>query len=259
MTRLNSPDELFLEIGGIPFVDEGFKPANLVTLVAILRRNIDGGSNALRAYLDPELSVALYRQTGAEQIHSPPSGDLSASDIEAIDSAILGITQMRPAWRDLFRIPLKFKRLLTEQVSLTNFLIPQYVYLGRRATDDAFLLSETLVHELSHVWNGFILEIFDWQVDACPKDYVLPSGTTGKDIRGVLFAGLFAAAALNYYMARGDQLPQERARARVKYLKKYLDECLDTVRCSPFVSRTGDLLAERLLMYSGTVPPTLLI
>lgn len=259
MTRLNSPDELFLEIGGIPFVDEGFKPANLLTLVAILRRNIDGGSHALQAYLDPDLSVALYRRTRADEIPLPPSGDLSVGDLEALDTATLGITQMRPDWRDLFRIPLKFKRLLTEQVSLTNPLIPQHVYLGRRATDDAFLLSETLVHELSHVWNGFILEIFDWQLDACPRNYVLPSGTTGKDIRGVLFAGLFAAGALNYYMSLDDRLPQERARARAKYLKKYLDECLDTVRRSPFVSRTGDLLSERLSIYSGTVPPTLFI
>src|SRR6266702_8080046 len=98
MTQLKAPDQLFLEIGGVPFVDERFNPARLLTLVAILRRDIDGGKNALHAYLDPDLAVQIYRRHRAELVEPPPYAELCPNDSDVVEAATLGVINVHPDW-----------------------------------------------------------------------------------------------------------------------------------------------------------------
>ena len=251
MSREISSAELLSEIGGLPFVDQNFSARKLLTLVAILRRNIDEAQYAPQAYLEPHLATELYERKTNGVVTYPLSSDFTIADSAAVEEAIARIVAQRPDWEPMLKIPIVFRRLDTVQVSLTNPLIPQQVFLGSRALGDEFLLRETVVHELSHVWCGFILEIFDFQQEGCPASYVLPSGTANKDIRGVLLAALFAAAALDFYVSNSDYCRHIRMSARVNYLKSYLDKCIVTVANSCHASSMGREITGRLAVYSS--------
>ncbi|WP_155123236.1 MULTISPECIES: hypothetical protein [Burkholderia cepacia complex] len=251
MNQTISSDKLLSEIGGLPFIDREFSARKLLTFVAMLRRDIDDARHPPQAYLDPHLSAELYREKGRGSVIYPLSSELTQMDSATVQEIVGRIVKQRPDWKSLFEIPLIFRRLDTDQVSLTNPLIPQQVFLGTRALSDEFLLPETIVHELSHVWSGFILEIFDYQHDGCPENYVLPSGTPNKDIRGVVLAALFAAAVLDFYVSNPNCAQHARISARISYLRSYLDGCIDTVFHSHHTSSMGRAVTERLAAYTS--------
>ncbi|EPA96378.1 hypothetical protein D3C76_661440 [compost metagenome] len=156
-----------------------------------------------------------------------------------------------PEWKNLLDIPIKIHKLLNQQVSLTNPLLPQQMFLGEAAFTTITDLEEFLVHELSHIWSSLIAEIYDFQLKNSSNNYVLPSGTGGKNPRGVLLACLFAVSAVNYYQ-RLLTSGSVRARSeRLVYLHQYFFKSLATLQASDELSEMGKLITSRLDAFSG--------
>ena len=133
-----------------------------------------------------------------------------------------------------------------DQISLTNRLLPQYIFLGESAFDSMIALQETVVHELSHIWYGFISEVFDFQTPDSPTDFVLPSGTKNRNVTIVFFAALFAAAAIKFYQRFNENSTSVKTAQRLNYLNSYLDGCIDLLNNRKYISTMGNLILERL-------------
>ncbi len=247
MRKHFEPENFVDEIGGLPFVDEGFQPRKLVTAVTCLRRNIDPGLYAsLVDYLKPTNAFELYRKRAKSQPEPYPSIPLASSETLLVQSAIQNVNSLLPQWNDHFLVPIEYRKTLTEHLSVTSTLIPQHILLGERAFVDPILLQETLVHEMSHVWCGFIAEIFDFQTKDCPNNYVLPSGTKSKNVRGVLLAALFAAAVITFYAKLYARTTVATHQKRGQYFRSYLLSCLDMVDGSPYATQMGREINGRL-------------
>jgi hypothetical protein len=246
-------NELLNLTKGLPFIDPGFEPKVLLTLVASLRAKADGhGLPVLSAYLTPRNAAALYRKTVENAPEHPRCVSLNTSLTDELHKAIARIIAKHPEWRLLFVIPIEWRQLTTGQVSSTNPLIPQHVYLGCQAFRQALQLEETIVHEMSHVWCSLLAEIIDFQTKEASHDLTLPSGTTGKSVRGVLLAALFAAAAINFYHVSGEIVTGSEARAT--YLRQYLERCVDVIRRCIGVSHFGREVNDRLAIFLKNRP-----
>lgn len=239
-----SPNAFFNTVGGLPFIDEGVRPATLLAAVACSRRNADPQAHAaLTDYLEPSNARALFKRLATSQVEEFESMDCSDAEQQQIRRATAAVCQAKPSWDSFFSIPVRYRRLLQPMSSSTSALIPQTIYLGGRAFDSPIPLEETLVHEHAHIWLNFVMEVYDLQTPEAPRDYVLPSGTRGKTLRGVMAAAHFAAAALKYYR----QLPSPAAGPeRQLYLHKYLAGCLDTAAQRPFFTAMGSLVFAAL-------------
>jgi hypothetical protein len=239
-----SPSAFFNTVGGLPFIDEGVRPSTLLAAVACIRRNADPNAHAaLTDYLEPGNARALYKRLATSQVAEFESTDCSVVEQQQIQMATATVCRANPAWGSFFSIPIRYRRLLQPMSSSTSALIPQTIYLGGRAFDSPIPLEETLVHEHAHIWLNFIMEVYDLQTPDAPRDYVLPSGTRGKTLRGVMAAAHFAAATLKYYR----QLPGPAAAPeRQVYLQKYLAICLDTAAQCPFFTSMGSLVFSAL-------------
>ncbi|PSS57871.1 hypothetical protein [Pseudomonas sp. BBP2017] len=156
-----------------------------------------------------------------------------------------------PEWTELFELPINIHKLLTQQVSLTNPVLPQQMFLGEAAFTSMTDLEELLVHEMSHIWSSMIAEIYDFQLKGSSENYILPSGTGGKNPRGVLLACLFAISAVNYHqrlLASGSV----RARPeRLGFLHQYFLKSLATLQASTELSEIGKLITSRLEVFSS--------
>lgn len=239
-----------LEINGLPFVDEKFNSAKLLTIVAIVRKNIAGSDLHLNNYVQPDFATQLYRTRVKNSPKFPPHRQLSDAENVMLQKAKVALKILLPEWKKLLDIPIKIHKLLTQQTSLTNPMLPQQIFLGEAAFKSPTNLEETLVHELSHVWSSLIAEIYDFQIKNCSDNYTLPSGTRGKDARGVLLACLFAASALNYHeklLASGS----ERAKTeRIVYLQSYFIKSLQTLVHSTELSEMGRLITHQLEIFA---------
>ncbi|AZF01554.1 hypothetical protein C4J95_4119 [Pseudomonas orientalis] len=232
-----NPSLFFDTVGGLPFIDEDVRPATLLAAVACSRRNSDPQAHDdLADYLDPGNARALFKRLATSQVEEFESIDCSAAEQQAIQAATARVCGVNPAWGSFFTVPIRYRKLLQPMSSSTSALIPQTIYLGERAFDSHIPLEETLVHEHAHIWLNFLMEVYDLQTAGAPRDYVLPSGTHGKTLRGVLAAAHFAAAALKYY--RDLYGPQARTQ-RQSYLHKYLAGCLQVAAQRPSFTPMG--------------------
>lgn len=246
--------DLWSEIQGIPFVDDTFRSSKLLTIVATLRRTTDEGKRPLAEYLNPGIACSIYarKQNIATQEFSYTT--ISREEALAIESALTDISSAIPSWGPLLRVPIHYSKLTSCQLSLTNPLLPQKVFLGENAIADNFTLIETLVHELSHVWMGFICELFDFQYRDRTELYTLPSGTPGKDLRGLMFASTFAASVLRYYeLAMRARGANDRMLRRVDRLTHYFSGTMDSLKRAKDASPISVLLIERLHQFHQTI------
>ncbi|MFK3969279.1 aKG-HExxH-type peptide beta-hydroxylase [Pseudomonas sp. NPDC087358] len=231
-------------IGGLPFITDGSRPATLLTAVACSRRNAAPDAHeALIDYLDPENARVLFKRLARSQVDEFDSTFCSALEQQEIAAATVRIGRVAEAWRSFFAIPIRYRKLVQPMSSSTSALIPQTIYLGQRAFESHIPLEETLVHEHAHIWLNFVMEAYDLQTEDAPRDYVLPSGTSGKTLRGVMAAAHFAAVALKFYRSQNNNLPST---ARQAYLHKYLAGCLDIAAQRPCFTPMGSLVARAL-------------
>jgi hypothetical protein len=246
-----SPSEILCEINGLPFVHPMFNSIKLLTIVAVLRKNIEGGDLPLTTYLQPDFATTLYNRHVEGAPAFPPHQELSNAEQIMLAEAKSNLKALLPEWIGLLDLPVKIHKLLTQQVSLTNPVLPQQMFLGEAAFTSITDLEESLVHELSHIWSSLIAEIYDFQLKGSSNDYILPSGTGGKNPRGVLLACLFAVSAVNYHqrlLASGSL----RARPeRLDYLHQYFLKSLATLQASAELTEIGKLITSRLDAFSS--------
>ncbi|MFU2328429.1 hypothetical protein [Pseudomonas sp. NFX98] len=246
MTPLNILDE----INGLPFVNPDFNSKKLLTLVAVVRKNISGENLHLTAYLQPDFATALYNRNVEGAPELPPHKKLSNAEKFMLTEATKNLKFMLPEWESLLDIPVNIHKILNHQVSLTNPVLPQQMFLGEAAFTSITDLEELLVHELSHIWSSLIAEIYDFQIKDSSNDYILPSGTGGKNPRGVLLACLFAVSALNYHQRLLTTGSMRARPERIDYLNQYFLRSLITLKNSTELSEIGKLITSRLDVFS---------
>lgn len=222
-----SATETLNRIGGVPFLDT-IHEQTLCTLVCLQRRRAHPGAKVdLERYFAPERASTTYEhflpaRTSTKMREAAP---LPPDKQELIGDSLSRVGAARPEWRQLLAVPVQFRQEPDDQVrSSTNLYVPQMVWLGPRAFESRAMLDETLIHELAHVWLNFLVELHDLQVPESTARFVLPSGTKGKSLRGVLFAGHFAAAARRYF----ETVPGDEAAGRTHRLQQYLSGCVST-------------------------------
>ncbi len=243
--RLMTPSLLLSLCKGVPFVHDSFDASALATLVAKLRCQIDGDSATdLSRYLRPAVAVEVYREHVQDCPIPQDHGELCGRQQVQLGSAIARIVERHPYWEHLFSLPVEWRELMNGQISSTNPMIPQHIFLGPLAFATDQVLEETVVHEMSHTWCSMLAELRDFQESDAPHDLVLPSGTGNKSVRGVLLAALFSAAALRLYV--GEKLSEPKIALRRDTLIRYLEGCLETLQGCRGVSETGMLIAQTL-------------
>lgn len=247
-----NPRELIEEVGGISFISDKFVPSRLLTAVACVRRNsaIDQ-SRPLREYLDPILAKSIYSDSFAH-LQEQCSENLGSEFEKRVYSAILNICTEVPGWTDYFRAPMRYELLLDDRTSMTSAVIPQTIYFGRSAFSPHVSLTEVIIHEYAHVWLDFICEVFNLQHDSAPNDYVLPSGTQGKTLQGVLLAAHFAASCLRYYQIRQSS-DDSITLGRIDFLHQYLSGCLEVAGQRPVFTEMGCCVYEALQSFCSEV------
>lgn len=240
-----SHKDIYEFIGGVPFVSEGFEPDKLVYLVCKLRHQIDsydspvysssgvssvGVKTDYSEYLNPEKACSVYKKAIPKENYSiSKSRPTTQFEQLAIKKSIDAITIRNPAWKALFEIPIEFRVLQDQHISLTNPLVPQVVCLGDSTITSFDTLNELLVHEMSHVWCSFVCELTDFQNKESPSDLVLPSGTSGKNPRQVILAACFAAAALNFYFSDYKHTGVFKHKKRTSELCLYLEQSIQVL------------------------------
>lgn len=240
------PSEILHETNGLPFINTSFNNIKLLTLVATVRQNARPGEQSLVRYLMPNIATRLYQGIIPGAPPMPKHRPLSAHETEKVLKAKNNIAKLIPEWSNLFEIPLQTHKLLTGHASMSNPLLPQHLFLGQQAFISDTDLEESLVHELSHIWYALIAEIFDFQVKDCSHDYTLPSGTGGKDPRGVILACIFAYCTYTYH-CKLILFASARARpARLHFLRSYYLKSLATLQDSEELSEMGSLIISRL-------------
>ncbi len=238
-------------IGGIPFIDAEFHPQPLLSVVAARRRSfVPHAHPTLEAYLYPQNARDIFLNHARSRVDEPESTAISDLESELLEDARRRILIVRPDWIDLLMIPVSYRRLLDDRVSMTSALIPQTLFLGKQAFSSSGILSEVLVHEFAHIWLNFLAETADLQTPHADETFTLPSGTRGKPVRGVLLAAHFAAAAHAFHLADGDR------RERAGYLSEYLRRCLELIAHSQNLSRMGQYVFSRLENYQAGLSPT---
>ncbi|MFI9275747.1 hypothetical protein ACIGXM_34360 [Kitasatospora sp. NPDC052896] len=244
-------------VGGIPFIDTSVQTPLLLTLAAEVRRRAEPEAfPALADYLDPENAAEIFRRQSRVEVPIVASSDLSDDALSRIRCAVDDIVDTVPAWRALFGIPVRYRLVSEGQFrSSSNLLIPQTIFLGEAAFATGGILRETLIHEQAHTWLNFLAELSDLQHGSPEGKLTLPSGTTGKTPRGVLYAAHFAASAVVYYSEQ--KFAGKPVSERLNYLVSYLAGCLNTITDSRNLTALGEAVRDRLGEFSKKVPHSL--
>ena len=243
-------EQFFNEVGGLPMLSPEFRPSVLLTAVASVRRKAEPEAfPRLGDYLVPENAAQVFERNARATIAGIEADEMPEDRLPEIGACLGRIEALLPNWAPLFSIPIRYRMMQDGRISATSTLIPQTIFLGESAfRSTAFPFEETLVHEFAHVWLDFITEAFDLQTDASPRDLVLPSGTGGKSLRGVLLAAHFAAAAGLFY-SRYTQTSV--ARQRGDYLYDYLLGCLKSISGHPELTPMGRIVWHALDEFAG--------
>lgn len=245
--RMN-PRDFLDEIGGVPFISERFEHTKLLTAVACLRRNSDSHRDLpLRDYLDPIVARDIYQESFLH-LQKQHAEALGSEFEDMVRCSITRVCEIAPTWVNYFRIPMCYFLLVDGRTSMTSAAIPQTIYFGREVFSSRVGLDEALVHEHAHVWLDFICEVFSLQLEEAPCDYILPSGTKGKTLQGVLLAAHFAASCLVYY--KNPRLNKDAfVLSRINSLQHYLEGCLELVLARPVLTEMGRFVYEELQLF----------
>lgn len=244
------------EIGGTPFLDESFNCSTLSSLVCSIRQQrFPKDEYSFRDYFDPEVARLCYDPSnGYPAVEALPSEILGEQDKSKILTTIGEVVAVFPQWKSLFQIPINWRLLTNDQVSSSNVMVPQHIFIGKRAFNCSQPLAEIIVHEFSHTWLALIEEVVAIAEKSEPR-LILPSGTGNKNVRQVLIAVAFSAAAVRYYEGVSKQRPltdQEAARWRV--LIPYTERCLEMVWESQMLTENGAAIAsscQRTILEKG--------
>lgn len=232
--------------GGIPFLDETFRPESLLAAIAVVRRTRLGcDSMSLQSMLSPD-SAVLAAGRGA----TPDQFGLRATPLSQEQSAAVAMAQTRlaeavPHWKPLTLLPVRIQRMQRgEAISASVDSIPQHFFLG----DDAFAspaeLREQVLHELSHNWLYLIAEIwplYDRRSKQSARS-ALPSGTPDRSPAEVIGAAHVVVNILNLHQASPYVSPD-----RKEWLQTYLEGCTQIVDgLETVLTPTGIEIAERI-------------
>ncbi|MGC7530683.1 hypothetical protein ACPWML_16825 [Pandoraea pneumonica] len=192
----------------------------------------------LSKYLLPGIAADCYSRVRANGASDNESVELNDDEMVVVQSACKDIVSIVPEWRLAFAIPLCWRRLTIDILSSSNPLIPQHIFLGKSALESP-RLSEYIVHEISHIWVGMFAEITPL-ADPDEPIHVLPSGTSGKDTRQVMYALTFAVTAVRFYRARVNrEINNADDDSRLQYLERYALGCLDIAESSGKLTPDG--------------------
>ncbi|MDN3610445.1 hypothetical protein ACFFUP_01920 [Vibrio ostreicida] len=245
------PIDLFNKTAGLPFLDKTFEPSFLLSLLAKKRKLLDErrGHNALTfsSYLIPSQGWRVFRENASSNVDPLLHTNLNNAEKIMINQLEIELIAELPDWRTSLSLPIQILRLEEDLLSSSATSIPQHMFLSARAFANRDVLCECYIHELSHLWLTCYAEIFDFQVKSF-RHHTLPTGTTGKDARGVVYAAFFAASVLQYL------INTSRQTARASELSRYLSGCLTTLtEHESELSSTGRLLHKRLIDFQQTI------
>lgn len=240
---------LFEYIGGVPLINSNFQWRKLLSLVAHKRKEIKTFPNlTLAEYINPALGEQIYKGFSGSEIPSYKTIDLSKSELNSISRALSQVIQNKPDWEPIFGIPIRYFKLCDNRVSSTCSLIPQTIFWGKHAFDNNEILIESLIHEFSHVWLDFLIEVYDLQKKDAHEKFVLPSGQSSKTVRGVLLAAHFSSSLLEYYKATPNH-NDSFTNNRITYLLDYLESTLKISRACDEKTALGSIIEEELTGY----------
>lgn len=243
--------EIIDHIGGLPFIDTGFRPEKLVGLAAYRRITV---AETFGKSLDDPLSPTSARSVYADQAITTgldvPLEHLDVARRDVIEQVERAVMQACPSWRALLALPVDYFLLPRGYVSLTCGFMPQTVFLGESAFRSRFSLREAFLHEHAHVWMDLLLEVADFQYPASGTKYRLPSGTGGKTATGVILAAHFAASCCGFYrrLDCGDAL------ARAGALRVYAREAVASIASAPELTPLGCRIREHLKEALNALP-----
>lgn len=234
-------------VGGVPFLDEGFRSSALLAAVAVVRSRespeVELTPETARELLLPSAALTLRRRQG---IHVDiPSAPLSASHAARVEAAFAELRHAAPSWNGLLDLPLTVLRLRAgEATSCSSYGVPQHVFLSDSAFTQSVELEEFLLHEICHNWMYLVEEVRVLHDPAFEVLSTLPTGTGGRNPTEVIGASHVAATLIRWYTLRGRTQDQRR----IADLRVYLRGCLELLAGFPraTLTATGWEVAERL-------------
>lgn len=229
---------------GLPFLSDAFRSDLVTAMVRAKRRNVLGdiGQND---YLTPEYGWRYLESPETRPLHErwSRSADLPASQMHRVNRALENLSEDAEEWARLFRIPIRFVAPQEPGVSsATHPCAPQTIALGSQAFDTDRALQAALIHEFAHVWFGLLSEIAQFDNGSDPRAFTLPTGTSEKTLRTVLFAAHFAVACGRYFGPETRFVPGNES---LTY-HSYAAECLAVSANSPGLTAMGDYVWREL-------------
>jgi len=235
------------DLGGLPFLDDGFAARRLLAVTAAVRyadasrRGLTDGMPAAQAgdWLSPALAFML--STASTPMPAMP---LTASRREQLTGTLASVAAVMPPWRMLLALPVRYARLYPGHgaISASSRDWPQHVLLADEAFTTGRELAEQVLHELAHQWLYLIEDTWPLQIPGAAT-VTLPSGTCDRSPAEVLGAAHVAAMLIRFYQHDHSSW----AASRVRALTRYGTGCLDLAgTISGDLTETGTLIAQRL-------------
>ena len=244
---MTAPALCLADLGGLPFLDEGFAARRLLAMAAAVRhadasrRGLADGMPAARAetWLSPARAFML--STASTPMPALP---LTTSRRRQLTGTLAALAAGMPSWQVLLALPVRYARLYPANgaISASSRDWPQHVLLAEEAFATSRELAEQVLHELAHQWLYLIEDICPLQLPAAAT-LPLPSGTRDRSPAEVLGAAHVAAVLIRFY--RQDH--SGWAAGRVRALTSYGTGCLDLAgTVSGNLTEAGNLIAQRL-------------
>jgi hypothetical protein len=235
------------DLGGLPFLDDGFTARRLLTLTAAVRyagasrRGLADGMSPEQAgdWLSPARAFML--STASTPMPALP---LTTPRRRQLTGTLAALAAGMPSWRVLLALPVRYARLSPANgaISASSRDWPQHVLLAEEAFATGRELAEQALHELAHQWLYLIEDIWPLQLPAAAK-LTLPSGTRDRSPAEVLGAAHVAAVLIRFYRRHRSGW----AVGRVRALASYGTGCLDLAgTVSGDLTEAGTLIAQRL-------------
>lgn len=234
-------------LDGLPFLDDAFAARRLLALIAAVRyaqarrRGLATGTSPAQAGAWVGPARAYMLSTSATPMPAQP---LPPARRQQVTQTLTQITAVRPQWRALLALPVRYARLHPAQgaISASSRAWPQHVLLADEAFTTGRELAEQMLHELAHQWLYLIEDIWPLQRPGGPAA-TLPSGTRDRSPAEVLGAAHVAAVLVRFYR----QQPTDWAAPRIYVLTRYGSECLELAgTLSGHLTSEGTLIARHL-------------
>ncbi|MFF0520994.1 aKG-HExxH-type peptide beta-hydroxylase [Actinomadura nitritigenes] len=233
------------DLGGLPFVDDGFRSRRLLAAAAAARHVLAERQGRTRGLSERTLEGWLAPARALTLVDGPamPARPLTRIQRGQVAQARAGLAAAVPAWRPLLDLPVRYALLDPDggAISASSKAWPQHVLLARAAFDSPLEVREQLLHETAHQWLYLIEEVWRLQRPGAARR-TLPSGTADRSPAEVLGAAHVATALTRMYRACGDAPP-----GRLAHLAVYRAGCLDLLdRAAADLTDIGRAFVRRL-------------